>query len=266
MERKAIIILVLALALSFTTATTVFAETKTIVLTVGSPNMTVNGVSQEIDPGRGTKPLTISGRTLVPIRTIIENMGGTIAWDGALQTVMITAAGKNIKLKIDDTTAYIKDQSVADLWTPKALDVPAKVMNARTMVPLRFVTENIGATVAWAAATKTITITFGVAAFDPLNWSGSWTIGGGTAVFNHSGNLVTGTMEGFGQIKGTASGRTLSATWYQNIDSQGQMVLTLSEDGKSFTGKWRYYGPGNMPNPDDEQQGWSADADIVGQR
>jgi hypothetical protein len=44
--------------------------------------MTVNGVKKEIDPGRGTVPVIVKGRTLVPIRAIIEELGGTIGWDG----------------------------------------------------------------------------------------------------------------------------------------------------------------------------------------
>ena len=46
--------------------------------------MMVNGVQQQIDPGRGTKPVIIPkwGRTVVPIRAIVEVLGGTIAWGG----------------------------------------------------------------------------------------------------------------------------------------------------------------------------------------
>ena len=49
-----------------------------ILLKLGSPYMSVDGVNQEIDPGRGTQPLIISGRTMVPIRAVVEAMGGTV--------------------------------------------------------------------------------------------------------------------------------------------------------------------------------------------
>ncbi len=52
--------------------------------------MTVNGVKKEIDPGRGTVPVIVKGRTLVPIRAIIEEMGGTIEWDGNERKVTIS--------------------------------------------------------------------------------------------------------------------------------------------------------------------------------
>lgn len=45
--------------------------------------MTVNGVTREIDPGRGTSPVIVNGRTLLPIRAIIEALGGSVAWDQA---------------------------------------------------------------------------------------------------------------------------------------------------------------------------------------
>ena len=56
-----------------------------IVLQIDNPDMTVDGVQQEIDPGRGTSPTTIEDRTVVPIVAIIDAMGGTVAWDGTDQ-------------------------------------------------------------------------------------------------------------------------------------------------------------------------------------
>jgi len=46
-----------------------------IILQIGNPMMTVNGKEQEIDPGRGTVPMIVNDRTLVPVRAIIEAMG-----------------------------------------------------------------------------------------------------------------------------------------------------------------------------------------------
>jgi len=76
--------------------------------------MTVNGVQQEIDPGRGTKPVVINGRTMVPIRTIIENMGGTIGWDGVLQQVTMTANNKTVRVTLGYNKAEVKEQAV--MW------------------------------------------------------------------------------------------------------------------------------------------------------
>lgn len=51
-----------------------------LTMQVGNPIMTVNGTESEIDPGRGTAPIIQNGRTLVPIRAIIEAMGGSVNW------------------------------------------------------------------------------------------------------------------------------------------------------------------------------------------
>jgi hypothetical protein len=59
--------------------------------------MTVNGVKKEIDQGRGTVSVIVKGRTLVPIRAIIEEMGGSISWDEIERKVTITL--KNTKIE-----------------------------------------------------------------------------------------------------------------------------------------------------------------------
>lgn len=60
----------------------------TVVLQIGSPTMQVNGVDMPIDE-RGTAPTVIHDRTLLPVRAVIEQMGGTVAWDGAAQAVTL---------------------------------------------------------------------------------------------------------------------------------------------------------------------------------
>lgn len=62
----------------------------TITLQIGNPVMTVNGETAEIDPGRGTTPIKDNERTMVPIRAIIEALGGEVEWDETTQTVTIT--------------------------------------------------------------------------------------------------------------------------------------------------------------------------------
>ncbi|NLI55791.1 hypothetical protein GX420_02215, partial [bacterium] len=123
------------------------------ILQINNPYMTVNGVKKEIDPGRGTVPVIIKGRTLVPIRAIIEEMGGTVDWDGDERKVTIKFKNKTIELWIDKKIAKVDGIS-------KELDVPPMILNGRTMLPLRFVTEELGCTVNWEDKTKTVTITY----------------------------------------------------------------------------------------------------------
>ena len=81
-----------------------------VSLQIDNPLMKVNGVQTEIDDGRGTTPIVNSGRTLVPIRAIIEAFGGTVGWDGGTHTVTLAMDEDVIKLTIDSTIAYLNNQ------------------------------------------------------------------------------------------------------------------------------------------------------------
>jgi hypothetical protein len=95
-------------------------------------------------------PVIEQGRTLVPLRAIFEALGADVKWDGSTQTVIAIKAGKEIKLIIGGQ-AYKNGQ-------PVTLDVPAKIVDGRTMVPLRFVSEALGTSVRWEDATQTVSI------------------------------------------------------------------------------------------------------------
>ncbi|WP_138160508.1 copper amine oxidase N-terminal domain-containing protein [Peptoniphilus catoniae] len=84
------------------------------------------------------QPVIVEGRTLVPFRALLEKMGATdINWDEATRTVTAKHGDKTISLVIDNKTAKVADKDVE-------LDVPAQIIGDRTMVPLRFVSENFG--------------------------------------------------------------------------------------------------------------------------
>jgi beta propeller repeat protein len=122
-----------------------------IELRVGSPNMVINGETMEIDPGRGTKPLIIKGTTLIPLRAFIEALGGTVEWNTFEQKVTINIIDKKMELWIGKKTAIVNEET-------KTLEVPPQGINGRTMLPLRFVAENLGLDVNWNNTTGTILI------------------------------------------------------------------------------------------------------------
>jgi outer membrane protein assembly factor BamB len=130
----------------------------TIILQIGNPYMTVNGVSQEIDPGRGTKPIIKNARTIIPIRAIVEALGGTVEWDGTAKKVTITLKNTTIELWIGKPQAKVN--GVLKWIDESNHNVAPEIINSRTMLPLRFVAENLGADVVWDGTTKTITITY----------------------------------------------------------------------------------------------------------
>jgi len=131
-----------------------------IKLQIGNPIMTVNGVKMEIDPGRGTKPFIKSGwnRTLVPIRAIVESLGGTVGWEPETRMVWIVFNSTEINMWIDKPQAKVNNILV---WIdPSNHNVSPIIQNDRTFVPIRFVAENLGCTVLWDDATKTVTIIY----------------------------------------------------------------------------------------------------------
>lgn len=96
-------------------------------------------------------PIIVNGRTLVPFRTIFEELGFNINWNGATKSITATRQGTTINLQINNTQASVNGKTVQ-------LDVAPTITNDRTLVPLRFVAESSGAFVDWNAEKKTITI------------------------------------------------------------------------------------------------------------
>jgi len=140
-----------------------YAMPKVTVITLQPDNayMTVNGVRQEIDPGRGTKPVIIPewSRTVVPIRAIVEALGGTISWIPKTRGITILLGDIGIGLQIGNSTAVVKGSPVK--IDPNNHSVKPIIINDRTMLPLRFVAESLGCDVGWDSDTRTITITYG---------------------------------------------------------------------------------------------------------
>lgn len=108
----------------------------------------LNGVELACDQ----PPLIVDGRTLVPLRAIFEGLGASVDWDGATRTVMSTLDDTTVVMTVDSAVMYKNDQAVT-------LDVPAKIVNGRTMVPVRAVGEAFGADVRWDGATRTVYVT-----------------------------------------------------------------------------------------------------------
>ena len=131
-------------------------ETKqtVMVLQIGNSMFTVNGGSMALD----SPPVIKNGRTLVPIRAIIEALGGTVGWDGMKREATVTLGKKTIALWIGKSVATVNGVSTP-IDSTNAKVVP-EIISSRTMLPLRFISENLGCSIVWVDATKTITITY----------------------------------------------------------------------------------------------------------
>ena len=124
-----------------------------IQLWIDTPVMIVDGEWRDIDES-GTVPIVVNDRTLLPVRAVVEAMGGTVDWNGDTQTVTLKCGENEIKLVIDDSTAYLNN-------TAKTLDTAPTIINDRTMLPIRFIAENFGYGVNWDNASRKITLTYG---------------------------------------------------------------------------------------------------------
>lgn len=132
-------------------ATTSPPFARIITLKIGSPQMSVDGAGRQIDPGRSTSPVEVNGRTMVPIRAIIEAMGGEVAWDEAEQKATVKMKDDVVDLWIGKNTARVNG---AETRT----DAAPSLINGRTMLPLRFISESLGSQVKWDGNTSRVTI------------------------------------------------------------------------------------------------------------
>ena len=123
-------------------------ENNEIILTIGSRKISVFGREIQND----VAPKIVNDRTMLPIRIVAESLGGTVTWNGELQRVTIQKGADVILITIGADTAYVNGTAVK-------LDAAAFVENGRTYLPLRFISETLGAQVVWNEAEKTVTIT-----------------------------------------------------------------------------------------------------------
>ena len=97
-------------------------------------------------------PQLINGRTMVPMRAIFENLGATVNWEQSTQTVTSVKGTTTIRLTIGVPNIVINGST-------KSLDTAPCVINERTLVPVRAVSEAFNLNVDWNGATNTVIIT-----------------------------------------------------------------------------------------------------------
>ncbi len=105
-----------------------------------------NTVESDVEP-----QITAEGRTIVPLRVISEELGAKVDWDAETKTVTVEKADSTLKLTIGDRKMSTNDGEIQ-------LDSPAQIVNDRTMVPLRAISESFGCKVDWDGETKTVII------------------------------------------------------------------------------------------------------------
>lgn len=96
-------------------------------------------------------PVILNGSTLVPMRAIFEKLEAEVKWHAQTKTITATKQNINISLTLDKKSAVINGKTIS-------LDTPPKLIGGHTMVPLRFVSESLGAEVKWDGNSQTVFI------------------------------------------------------------------------------------------------------------
>ncbi len=124
-----------------------------VILQLGNYGAVVNGAVVRIDPdSTAVQPYAHDNRTFVPVRFLSERMGAIVGWDQATKTVTVTRAGRTVQMVLGQNTYWVDG-------VQKTMDAPAEVVSQRTMVPIRFVSEALGLSVAWDQTNKLVVVT-----------------------------------------------------------------------------------------------------------
>ena len=137
--KKVLFVLIIALAF-----TTVFALS---VSASENIHVYMNDDYLEFD----VPPQVINGRTMVPVRTIFENLGAEVDWNNDTQTITSTKGTTTVVMQIDNYTMKVNGSNIA-------MDTPPQIVDGRTLVPVRAVAEAFGNRVMWDDEASTVVI------------------------------------------------------------------------------------------------------------
>ncbi len=112
-----------------------------------NPDVEFNAIKVEFDQ----PAIIIENRTMVPVRKIFELLGATVEWDNDTRTAKADLNGKKVEITID------KNEIIVD-GKAEAIDAPARIINNRTLVPLRAVSQSYDCTVSWDNDTRTASV------------------------------------------------------------------------------------------------------------
>ena len=124
-----------------------------ILMVIGNRLMNVNNTQEEVDPGLDTVPIIREGRTLVPIRAIVEHMGGEVAWDQGDRRVELYSHGNSVQMWLDGREARVNGQI-------HEMDIEPQLIGDRTFIPVRFVAEFLGSYIGWIESERMVIIIF----------------------------------------------------------------------------------------------------------
>ena len=119
-----------------------------LVALAQSVTVIVDGQTMSFDQ----PPIVRAGRVFVPLRSVFERLGASVVY--ANGQINATGRGRTVSLTIGSVNATVDGQ-------PVTIDVAPFIIGSRTLVPLRFIAQSLGATVDWNDSTSTVTIRSG---------------------------------------------------------------------------------------------------------
>lgn len=154
---KKIISLLLLLVLAFSLNTSYAASPISIYL-------------DDVQLDLASPPVVLSGVTLVPVSDILNPLGADITWIASTKTVIAKKDGIEMKIVIGDSFATLNGAKVS-------LASPAKIINGKTMLPLKFVSESLGYNVQWDGVKREITIDSRISGGTKVFYDGMYKVG-----------------------------------------------------------------------------------------
>lgn len=149
MQKRICILMVVMLAV---------ALVSTAALAQQDIRIRLNGGLVEMD----AKPFIENGRVLVPLRGIFEKLGAVVEWLEEEQAVVVSGDGLTVRFIIGrDSAELVKVDGAEPVTETVRLDVPARIKEGRTFIPVRFVAETLGADVTWDDVHRTVVIETG---------------------------------------------------------------------------------------------------------
>jgi len=102
-----------------------------------------------LDIPTSEQPVVIDGRTLVPLRAVSEALGFSVEWNAQMQRASLTKSDYTVRVQIGNNNMLVNEENIS-------LDVPAQIINGRTMLPVRAIAEATGMDVIWNRNIRTV--------------------------------------------------------------------------------------------------------------
>lgn len=132
-----------------------YAAAGQLMNTMGLTGMKVFVNGQQVDfSSAGVQPIVQDGRTLVPVRSMLDALGATVNWNPSTQIVTVNSPSGTIQMTIGSNEMVVNGQTVTT-------DVPPTITNGHTMLPLRAMAEAMGMNVNWLAESDMAVLTSG---------------------------------------------------------------------------------------------------------